>query len=211
MKRLKELLFAELIPEANNPGPNDPGPNDPGSNDPGPNDSGPNNPGPSDPKSTDENMLELEHNSQVYLVVRRKKTTLHLDALENTTVLQLKKMIEAIFKISPEDQQLTVVSISEQNVEQHVILSEDTAPLSEYEINWLSAQASSPVTLGLAMRTEDGSFEELDITPYSEPQWPDLTLKLVAKTFPEDLAIFRDTCMKKLFDKDMSKKFKDKS
>ena len=39
-------------------------------------------------------------------MVRRKKTTIFLDAKESTTVLELKKMIEGITKKSPSEQQL---------------------------------------------------------------------------------------------------------
>jgi len=42
----------------------------------------------------------------VFLMVRRKKTTIFLDAKETTTVLDLKKMIEGITKKAPADQQL---------------------------------------------------------------------------------------------------------
>ena len=42
----------------------------------------------------------------VFLMVRRKKTTIFLDAKESTTVLELKKMIEGITKKSPSEQQL---------------------------------------------------------------------------------------------------------
>ena len=42
----------------------------------------------------------------VFLMVRRKKTTIFLDAKETTTVLDLKKMIEGITKKTPSDQQI---------------------------------------------------------------------------------------------------------
>ena len=42
----------------------------------------------------------------VFLMIRRHKTTIFLDAKENNTVLELKKMIEGILKYKPEDQQL---------------------------------------------------------------------------------------------------------
>ena len=42
----------------------------------------------------------------VFLMVRRKKTTIFLDAKESTTVLELKKMIEGITKKAPSEQQL---------------------------------------------------------------------------------------------------------
>ena len=42
----------------------------------------------------------------VFLMVRRKKTTIFLDAKESSTVLDLKKMIEGITKKAPAEQQL---------------------------------------------------------------------------------------------------------
>ena len=45
-------------------------------------------------------------NMDVFLMVRRKKTTIFLDAKESSTVLDLKKMIEGITKKTPADQQL---------------------------------------------------------------------------------------------------------
>ena len=42
----------------------------------------------------------------VFLMVRRKKTTIFLDAKESSTVMDLKKMIEGITKKAPADQQL---------------------------------------------------------------------------------------------------------
>lgn len=39
-------------------------------------------------------------------MIRRKKLTIFTDAKENTTVAELKKMIEGITKTLPEDQQL---------------------------------------------------------------------------------------------------------
>lgn len=39
-------------------------------------------------------------------MVRRKKTTIFLDAKENTTVFDLKKMVEGITKVPPENQEL---------------------------------------------------------------------------------------------------------
>ena len=42
----------------------------------------------------------------VFLMVRRKKSTFFLDAKDNTTVLELKRMIEGITKKSPAEQRL---------------------------------------------------------------------------------------------------------
>jgi len=42
----------------------------------------------------------------VFLMIRRKKTTVFLDAKENTTVAELKRMVEGITKVSPAKQRL---------------------------------------------------------------------------------------------------------
>jgi hypothetical protein len=42
----------------------------------------------------------------MFLMIRRRKTTIFLDAKENTTVLELKRMIEGITKKSPNEQRL---------------------------------------------------------------------------------------------------------
>ena len=42
----------------------------------------------------------------VFLMIRRKKTTIFTDAKESTTVLEVKKIIEGILKYKTEDQRL---------------------------------------------------------------------------------------------------------
>ncbi|XP_059611926.1 elongin-B isoform X1 [Phlebotomus argentipes] len=99
----------------------------------------------------------------VFLMIRRKKTTIFTDAKDNTTVSELKKMIEGILKIRPRDQQL----YNKDNT-----IMEDDKPLQDYGISIVTAKAQAPAQLGLAIRTETGEFEALEITPYSSP--PDL-------------------------------------
>ncbi|XP_055679734.1 elongin-B [Lutzomyia longipalpis] len=99
----------------------------------------------------------------VFLMIRRKKTTIFTDAKDNTTVSELKKMIEGILKIRPRDQQLY-------NKDNTVM--EDDKPLQDYGISMVTAKAQAPAQLGLAIRTETGEFEPLEIAPYSSP--PDL-------------------------------------
>lgn len=91
-------------------------------------------------------------------MVRRKKSTIFLDAKEDTTVLEIKRMIHGITKVNPEDQNLYY---------KNEIL-EDNKHLSDYGMNVTTAKAQSPATIGLAYNTDDG----LDITPLSTP--PDL-------------------------------------
>lgn len=68
-----------------------------------------------------------------------------------------------ILKIRPRDQQLY-------NKDNTVM--EDDKPLQDYGISIVTAKAQAPAQLGLAIRTETGEFEALEITPYSSP--PDL-------------------------------------
>jgi transcription elongation factor B subunit 2 len=94
-------------------------------------------------------------------MIRRKKTTIFTDTKDTATVLELKKMIEGILKISPKDQRLY-----KDNVQM-----DDEKQLQDYGITMMTAKAQSPAQLGLAVRI-DHDFEMLDITPYSSP--PDL-------------------------------------
>jgi transcription elongation factor B subunit 2 len=71
----------------------------------------------------------------VFLMVRRKKSTVFLDAKETTTVLELKKMIEGITKKAPHDQQLY-------NKDDTVM--EDDRSLSDYGLSSTVAKAQQP-------------------------------------------------------------------
>jgi len=101
----------------------------------------------------------------VFLMVRRKKTTIFLDAKETTTVLDLKKMIEGITKQSPADQML---------FNQEDLVMEEEKSLSDYGLTSASAKAQQPAEVGLAYRCDDG-WEEQEKTPYSNPpELPDV-------------------------------------
>jgi len=99
----------------------------------------------------------------VFLMVRRKKTTIFLDAKETTSVIDLKKMIEGITKQAPGLQQL---------FNKDDVVMDDEKLLSDYGLASSMAKAQQPAEVGLAFRNEDGSWEELEKTPYSNP--PDL-------------------------------------
>lgn len=97
----------------------------------------------------------------VFLMVRNKKTTIFTDAKENTTVRELKRIIQGITKRDPEDQQLS----NERGTE----IFEDDKHLAEYNLTAQNARAQSPATVGLVFRQENGDFEPLEITPLSSP------------------------------------------
>jgi len=101
----------------------------------------------------------------VYVMVRRKKTTIFLDAKESTTVGELKRMIEGITKKPPTEQRLF-------NREDTVM--EDEKTLIECGLTASVAKAQNPAEIGLAYM-EDSGFEELEKTPYSSPpELPDV-------------------------------------
>ncbi|CAH1173739.1 unnamed protein product [Phaedon cochleariae] len=99
----------------------------------------------------------------VFLMIRRKKLTIFTDAKDTTTVLELKKIIEGILKIPPHNQQL----FNKDNA-----VMDDTHMLQDYGLTSTTAKAQSPATVGLAIRDDNGAFEQLDLVPYSAP--PDL-------------------------------------
>jgi len=102
----------------------------------------------------------------VFLMVRRKKTTIFLDAKESTTVLELKKMIEGITKKAPSEQQLYNKDDS--------VMDEDKS-LSDYGLTATIAKAQQPAEVGLAFKGDEGGWEELEKTPYSiPPELPDV-------------------------------------
>jgi len=113
----------------------------------------------------------------VFLMVRRKKTTIFLDAKESTTVLELKKMIEGITKKSPSEQQLY-------NKDDAVMDEEKS--LSDYGLTAALAKAQQPAEVGLAFKGDEGGWEELEKTPYSiPPELPDVMKPGQDTTAPE--------------------------
>ncbi|TGZ54599.1 Transcription elongation factor B polypeptide 2 [Temnothorax longispinosus] len=99
----------------------------------------------------------------VFLMIRRKKLTIFTDAKDDTTVLELKKMIEGIMKVPPANQQL----FNKDN-----LLMSDNKTLQDYGLTSSTAKAQCPALVGLALRQPDGQFETLEMTPFSLP--PDL-------------------------------------
>lgn len=91
-------------------------------------------------------------------MVRRKKTTIFLDAKENTTIGEVKRTIHGITKVKPENQKLY-------HKDEEL---EDSKLLSDYNLTVNTAKAQAPATIGLAYDEDDG----LEIAPFSTP--PDL-------------------------------------
>ncbi|CAH0776151.1 unnamed protein product [Bemisia tabaci] len=99
----------------------------------------------------------------VFLMIRRKNLTIFTDAKDNTTVLELKRILEGILKVPPSSQRL---------YDKNVHVMEDSKTLQDYGLTSSVAKAQCPAALGLALKGDDGEFETFDLTPYSAP--PDL-------------------------------------
>jgi transcription elongation factor B subunit 2 len=109
----------------------------------------------------------------VFLMIRRNKSTIFADAKETTTVYEVKKIIEGILKKAPEDQRLIKL------VKDQQIVMEDSKQLSEYGYTHATARAQLPETIALVYRTgtngDKDEFEPLEITPVSTPpELPDV-------------------------------------
>ncbi|XP_018372155.1 PREDICTED: transcription elongation factor B polypeptide 2-like [Trachymyrmex cornetzi] len=125
-----------------------------------------------DDDNKQQEICDSKHVTTVYLIIRRKKMTLYLDVPESTQVIELKKMIETIFKVQPQDQRLFIMFLNNGHLEEYQELSDSTAQLFQCGLTSSAAMISSPAIIGLAVRQEDGSFESLKVTPYSNTNWP---------------------------------------
>ncbi|KAG7277583.1 hypothetical protein CRUP_013901 [Coryphaenoides rupestris] len=101
----------------------------------------------------------------VFLMIRRQKTTIFTDAKESTTVYELKRIVEGILKRAPEDQRLYK---DEQ-------LLEDSKSLGDCGFTNQTARPQAPGTVGLAFRITDEMFEALQMESFSSPpELPDV-------------------------------------
>ncbi|PWA17752.1 hypothetical protein CCH79_00008099, partial [Gambusia affinis] len=101
----------------------------------------------------------------VFLMIRRNKTTIFTDAKESTTVYELKRIVGGILKRPPEDQML---------YKDDVVLS-DNQTLGNCGFTNQTARPQAPATVGLALRLSDDSFEPLSIESFSTPpELPDV-------------------------------------
>ncbi|KAI0241969.1 Elongin-B [Lamellibrachia satsuma] len=101
----------------------------------------------------------------VFLMIRRKKTTVFMDAKESTPVLEMKRMLQGITKKLPEDMRLFK---DDQTLEDHKTLGDCGFTSS-------TARAQAPATIGLSYKLDDGDFEPLEVAPLSTPpELPDV-------------------------------------
>lgn len=97
---------------------------------------------------TPTHLSSLSLNAQdVFLMVRREKQTIFLDATEETTVLQLKKKLEPIVKKPAEEQRLYNVDTKD--------ALDDAKTLGDCGYKSQSARAQDPATIGLAFRRSE--------------------------------------------------------
>ncbi|KAG8433472.1 hypothetical protein GDO86_017669 [Hymenochirus boettgeri] len=101
----------------------------------------------------------------VFLMIRRLKTTIFTDAKENTTVYELKRIVEGILKRPPEDQRLY----------KDDQLLDDNKTLGDCGFTSQTARPQAPATVGLAFRSSGDSFEPLRVDSFSSPpELPDV-------------------------------------
>ncbi|KAM9510544.1 elongin-B [Guaruba guarouba] len=101
----------------------------------------------------------------VFLMIRRHKTTIFTEAKESSTVLELKRIVHGILKRPPEEQRLYK--------EDQVL--EDSRTLGDCGFTSQTARPQAPATVGLALRNAEEPFEPLRIDAFSSPpELPDV-------------------------------------
>ncbi|XP_018094866.1 elongin-B isoform X1 [Xenopus laevis] len=101
----------------------------------------------------------------VFLMIRHHKTSIFTDAKENTTVYELKRIVEGILKRPPEDQKLY----------KDDQLLDDNKTLGDCGFTSQTARPQAPATVGLSFRSSGDSFEPLRVEPFSSPpELPDV-------------------------------------
>ncbi|XP_053117450.1 elongin-B isoform X2 [Hemicordylus capensis] len=101
----------------------------------------------------------------VFLMIRRHKTTIFTDAKESSTVYELKRIVEGILKRPPEEQRLY----------KDDQLLDDSKTLGDCGFTSQTARPQAPATVGLAFRASEDAFEPLRIDPFSSPpELPDV-------------------------------------
>ena len=89
----------------------------------------------------------------VFLTIRREKTTIFIDATEETTVAQLKRILHAIVKKIPEDQKLYNTANKEE--------LDNNKTLGDCGYKAHTAKAQDPGSIGLAYRICKKSIPEI--------------------------------------------------
>ncbi|XP_034966616.1 LOW QUALITY PROTEIN: elongin-B-like [Zootoca vivipara] len=102
----------------------------------------------------------------VFLMIRRHKTTIFTDAKESSTVYELKRIVEGVLKRPPEEQRLLYKDDQ---------LLDDGKTLGDCGFTSQTARPQALATVGLAFRASEDAFEPLRIDPFfSPPELPDV-------------------------------------
>uniref|UniRef100_A0A8C0M1P0 Elongin-B n=2 Tax=Canis lupus familiaris TaxID=9615 RepID=A0A8C0M1P0_CANLF len=125
----------------------------------------------------------------VFLMIRRHKTTIFTDAKESSTVFELKRIVEGILKRPPDEQRLY----------KDDQLLDDGKTLGECGFTSQTARPQAPATVGLAFRADE-AFEALRIEPFSSPpELPDVMKPQDSGSSANEQAVHRQAhCSPKL-------------
>ena len=88
-------------------------------------------------------MLRLAHSfiMDIYMMIRRQKTTIFTDAKENTSVMELKRILEGILKVSPENQKLFIQKYFDKMSEECTSSSKEIEEILEKELQLIGSTA----------------------------------------------------------------------
>ncbi|CAF2411339.1 unnamed protein product [Rotaria sp. Silwood2] len=102
----------------------------------------------------------------VFMMIRRQKLTLFIDTKETSTVLELKKMIEGITKVPPNNIRLIVDSTKQ-------AMDDDNQTLVDCGLTSAVAKSYSPILLYLCYRKNtdrnENDWEPIDVAELSTP------------------------------------------
>nr|KAG5691119.1 hypothetical protein BaRGS_030927 [Batillaria attramentaria] len=85
-------------------------------------------------------------------MIRRKQCTIFTDAKESATLYEVKKIIEGILKIIPENQKL---------YKDEAPMTDDNKTLGDYGFTSATARAQAPATMGLTFKKDGGFLDRL--------------------------------------------------
>lgn len=99
-------------------------------------------------------------------MIRRRKTTIFTDAKETTQLGDVKKIVDGILKVPPENMRL---------LKDEQVMTDDHKTLGEYGFTSTVARAQAPATIGLIFKSDEGEWEKLEFQPLSSPpELPDV-------------------------------------
>ncbi|CAF2232445.1 unnamed protein product [Rotaria magnacalcarata] len=100
----------------------------------------------------------------VFMMIRRQKLTLFVDAKETSSVMEVKKIIEGITKVPTTNMRLIVDATKQP-------MDDDNQVLSDCGLSSAVAKAYSPALLYLCYRKtgNENEWEPIDVTELSTP------------------------------------------